>query len=61
MSTAKKQSQQRLIEWRRAQILEYLSKGYNQATIAKMLKVNTVMVSRDMTAITAQSKNNIKT
>ena len=49
-----------MIELRRNQILELTSKGYNQSEIAKTLKVDKSIVSRDISFLRQQSKENIK-
>ena len=53
--------QQQQIEWRRAKVMELLSKGEcNQCEIARMLQVDRSSISRDIAHIREQSKDNIK-
>jgi DNA-binding MarR family transcriptional regulator len=53
--------QQQQIEWRRAKIMELLSKGENnQSEIARMLQVDRSIISRDIAHIRQQSKDNIR-
>ncbi len=49
-----------MIEWRRNQVLELSSKGYNQTEIAKMLQIDKSIVSRDLSLLRQQSKDNIR-
>ena len=51
---------QKEIEWRRSKTLELLSKGYSQTEIANNLQVDTSTISRDVSFIREQSKENIK-
>jgi len=48
------------IEWRRSQVFELSSKGLNQSEIAKILLVDKSIVSRDISYLREQSKQNIK-
>lgn len=48
------------IEWRRAQVLELSSKGYNQSEIANLLRVDKSTVCRDIVLLREQSKENIR-
>jgi DNA-binding MarR family transcriptional regulator len=59
MSTKMQQNQ--IIEWRRAKVMELLSKGENnQSEIAKILQVDKSIISRDIAYLRQQSKENIK-
>jgi hypothetical protein len=48
------------VEWRRAKVLELLSKGDSQSEIAKVLQVGLSIISRDVYFLGQQSKSNIK-
>src|ERR671933_3041248 len=48
------------VEWRRAKVLELLSKGDSQSEIAKMLQVDLSIISRDVYFLRQQAKHNIK-
>src|ERR671935_3181518 len=48
------------VEWRRAKVLELLSKGDSQSDIAKTLQVDMSIISRDVYFLRQQSKDNIK-
>jgi hypothetical protein len=48
------------IEWRRCQVIELSSKGYNQSEIARKLQLPKWTVSRDVSYLTEQSKKNIR-
>lgn len=50
----------RQIEWRRCQVMELSSKGYNQSEIARNLQLPKWTVSRDVSYLTEQSKKNIR-
>jgi DNA-binding MarR family transcriptional regulator len=53
--------QQQIIEWRRAKVMELLSKGEsNQSEIARILQVDKSIISRDITFLRQQAKQNIK-
>src|ERR1051326_4427144 len=53
--------QQQIIEWRRAKVMELLSKGEsNQSEIARILQVDKSIVCRDITYLRQQAKTNIK-
>lgn len=43
----KKQQQEELIDWRRGQVIEVISKGKNLTQIAEILKVDVSTISRD--------------
>jgi DNA-binding MarR family transcriptional regulator len=61
MSTRMQQNQNQIIEWRRAKVMELLSKGEsNQSEIARILQVDKSIISRDVAFIRKQSKANIK-
>src|ERR671935_332034 len=48
------------VEWRRAKVLELLSKGESQSDIAKVLQVDLSIISRDVYYLRQQAKHNIK-
>jgi hypothetical protein len=48
------------VEWRRAKVLELLSKGDSQSEIAKLLQVDLSIISRDVYFLRQQAKVNIK-
>jgi hypothetical protein len=48
------------VEWRRAKVLEMLSKGNSQTEIAGILQVDLSIVSRDVSYLRQQAKQNIK-
>jgi predicted transcriptional regulator len=50
----------KLMAWRRAQVLESISKGHTQTEIANMLHVSDATVSKDLEYLKEQSKDNIK-
>jgi hypothetical protein len=53
--------QQQIIEWRRAKVMELLSKGEsNQSEIARILQVDKSIVCRDIAYLRQQAKENIK-
>ena len=53
--------QQQFIEWRRAKVMELLSKGENnQSEIARILQVDKSIVCRDIAYLRQQAKTNIK-
>ena len=53
--------QQQQIEWRRAKVMELLSKGEsNQSEIARVLQVDRSIISRDIAHIKQQSRHNIR-
>ena len=52
---------QQQIEWRRAKVMELLSKGEsNQSEIARVLQVDKSIVCRDISYLRDQAKTNIK-
>jgi DeoR/GlpR family transcriptional regulator of sugar metabolism len=52
---------QQQIEWRRAKVMELLSKGEsNQSEIAKILQVDKSIICRDIAYLRQQAKTNIK-
>ena len=54
------QQQQQQIEWRRAKVMEILSKGEsNQSEIARILQVDKSIICRDLSYLRQQSRNNI--
>src|SRR5918912_2982684 len=48
------------VEWRRAKVLELLSKGDSQSEIARILQVDLSIISRDVYFLRQQAKSNIK-
>src|ERR671930_620428 len=53
--------QQQIVEWRRAKVMELLSKGEsNQSEIARILQVDKSIVCRDIAYLRNQAKANIK-
>jgi hypothetical protein len=48
------------VDWRRAKVLELLSKGDSQSEIAKVLQVELSIISRDVYFLRQQAKTNIK-
>jgi hypothetical protein len=48
------------VEWRRAKVLELLSKGGSQSEIAKLLQVDLSIISKDVYFLRQQAKDNIK-
>ena len=48
------------VEWRRAKVLELLSKGASQSEIARILQVDLSIISRDVYYLRQQAKYNIK-
>jgi hypothetical protein len=48
------------IEWRRSQVLELSSKGHNQSEISKILQIDKSIISRDISFLREQSKQNIR-
>src|ERR687884_929415 len=48
------------VEWRRAKVLEMLSKGDSQSEIAKTLQVDLSVISRDVYFLRQQAKTNIE-
>lgn len=56
-----KMQQNQIIQWRRAKVMEFLSKGEsNQSEIARILQVDKSIISRDIAYLRQQSKTNIK-
>jgi hypothetical protein len=49
-----------MMMWRRSQVLELASRGYTQSDIGKMLHVDSSVISRDITYLNQQSKENIQ-
>jgi DNA-directed RNA polymerase specialized sigma subunit len=53
-------SMQHQLEWRRAKVLELMSKGeINQSQIARILQVDRSIVCRDIAYLRQQAKENI--
>jgi transcriptional regulator len=54
------QQQQQQVEWRRAKVLELMSKGEsNQSEIARILQADRSIVCRDVAYLRQQAKENI--
>jgi transcriptional regulator len=52
--------QQKQVEWRRAKVLELMSKGEsNQSEISRILQVDRSIVCRDVSYLRQQAKENI--
>jgi hypothetical protein len=52
---------QQIIEWRRAKVMELLSKGEsNQSEISRILQVDKSIICRDIVYLRQQAKNNIR-
>jgi hypothetical protein len=52
---------QQIIEWRRAEVMELLSKGEsNQSEIVRILQVDKSIICRDIAYLRQQAKANIK-
>ncbi|MFL6327536.1 MAG: hypothetical protein ACJ71I_08690 [Nitrososphaeraceae archaeon] len=52
---------QQIIEWRRAKVMELLSKGENnQSEIARILQVDKSIICRDIAYLRQRAKTNIK-
>ena len=47
-----------LIAWRRAKVLEYVSRGHSQREISDILKVSTGTVSEDLKHVLEDARNN---
>jgi DNA-binding transcriptional regulator LsrR (DeoR family) len=48
------------IEWRRSKVQELASQGYNQSEISKVLQISRPTITRDITYLRQQAKDNIK-
>jgi hypothetical protein len=51
---------QRELEWRRAQVLELASKGYNQREIAARLQLDTAAVNRDIMFVRQRAQDSLQ-
>ena len=52
---------QQIVEWRRAKVMELLSKGEsNQSEIARILQVDKSIICRDISHLRQQAKHNIR-
>jgi hypothetical protein len=51
---------QQHLEWRRAQVLELASQGYNQREISAKLQVDPAAVNRDMMFLRQQAQDNLQ-
>src|ERR671931_684719 len=61
MQQMSRKMQQQIIEWRRAKVIELLSKGEsNQSEIARILQVDKSIICRDITYLRQQAKENIR-
>src|ERR687888_2343396 len=59
MSTKMQQNQ--IIEWRRAKVIELLSKGQsNQSGIAKVLQIDKSIMCRDIAYLRQRARTNVK-
>jgi hypothetical protein len=47
------------IEWRRDRVLELSSQGFSQSDIASVLHVNKSIISKDMTHLKQQARENL--
>jgi hypothetical protein len=56
----KKEKQQELIDWRRGQVIELISKGKNLTQIAEILKVDVSTISRDYQYIRENANSILK-
>ena len=56
----KEKERKKVIELRRRYVFDLASKGQNNASIAKTLKVSEPTISRDMDYLESQSKHNIQ-
>jgi hypothetical protein len=52
--------QQQQIDWRRAKVLELSSQGYSQMEIAKNLRMDKSVISRDIAYLRQQAQDNLK-
>jgi predicted transcriptional regulator len=48
------------INWRRSKVLELSSQGYSQSDIAKALQISQPTISRDISYLEEQARNNIR-
>jgi transposase len=48
------------IEWRRSQVLELASQGYNQREICQKLQLDKSVVSRDIQFLRKQARENLQ-
>jgi hypothetical protein len=53
-------TQQQQIEWRRDRVIELSSQGFTQSDIARVLQVDRSLISRDMTYIRQQARENLQ-
>jgi orotate phosphoribosyltransferase-like protein len=60
MNISQETKYQRQIQWRREKVLELASDGYGVREIAKLLKISHPTVSRDMTWLRHQAKEQIR-
>ncbi len=51
---------QQQIEWRRSQVLELSSEGYNQMEIAQKLQIDKSAVNRDILYLRKQARENLQ-
>ena len=58
--TSKVRQQRQDIEWRRSQVLEYSSQGYNIREIAQRLQVDRSAVGRDILFLRKQAQDNLQ-
>jgi hypothetical protein len=50
----------RRAEWRRNQVLELTSKGYNQTEISRILQISNSTICRDLSFIREEAKNHVR-
>jgi predicted transcriptional regulator len=48
------------INWRRSKVMELSSRGYSQSDIAKVLQISQPTISRDISYLEEQARNNIR-
>lgn len=56
MNNSEEKKEKLSIEWRRARVLEYASKGYNNTEIGKKLQISEPTISRDIEYIRQESQ-----
>ena len=60
MRTLTSEVREQQIEWRRSQVLELASQGYNQREICQKLQLDKSAVSRDMAHLKQQAQENLQ-
>ena len=48
------------VEWRRSKVMDLSSQGYSQSDISKVLKISQPTISRDISYLEDQARNNIR-